>query len=137
VTCRSSTCPPNPTGGAGSGASEAGCKQGIAIDDEELLARIGQLLAEGLVTAHNERAYSSDEVNAVTARLQALAPGDLQNRLVVAGFTARPYAAPDDTDAMEQSCATCMYFERHRGWCNLSELLLPVKAEWSCILWRI
>lgn len=98
---------------------------------------IAQLLAGGLVTQHGERAYTSEQVNEVTARLQALASDDITGRLVLAGFTDQPHVDPDDADGIEQSCATCMYFERHRGWCNLAELMLPVKAEWSCILWRI
>ena len=108
-----------------------------AIDEPALLAHIEALMVGGLATAWKTRAYTSEEVNAVTARLQALAPGDLEGRLVVAGFTETPFVAPDDADAIEQACATCMYFERHRGWCNLAELMLPVKPEWSCILWRI
>lgn len=107
------------------------------MDEPALLDHIGQLLAGGLATEHARRAYTSEQVNQVTARLQALASDDLTGRLVVAGFTSTPYLAPDDADGVEQSCATCMYFERHRGWCNLAELMLPVKAEWSCILWRI
>jgi hypothetical protein len=107
------------------------------MDEQALLAHIDELLARGLETAWTQRAYDSDAVNAVTARLQALATDDVQGRLVVGGFTATPYIDPDDADGIEQSCATCMYFERHRSWCNLSELQLPVKAQWSCILWRI
>lgn len=110
--------------------------RGAVIDEPALLAQIEILLAGGLVTAWKTRAYTSEEVNAVTARLQALG-SDVQGRVVVAGFTETPYVAPDDADGIEQACATCMYFERHRGWCNLAELMLPVKPEWSCILWRI
>lgn len=106
-------------------------------DDEALRDQIGQWLAEGLVTACSERAYTSEEVNAATARLQALAAEDVQDRLVAAGFTDHAYVAPDDADGIEQACAICMYFERHREFCNLPELALPVKPEWSCILWRI
>jgi hypothetical protein len=102
-----------------------------------MLARIEGLLAGGLVTSWEARAYSSEDINAVTARLQALDSEDLPGRLAVAGFTATPYVAPGDEDGIEQSCATCMYFEHHRGWCNLPELMLPVKPAWSCILWRI
>jgi len=76
-------------------------------------------------------------VNATIARLQALPPQDVQDRLVTAGFTDHAYVAADDADGIEQACATCMYFERHRGLCDLPELGLPVKPEWSCILWRI
>jgi hypothetical protein len=92
------------------------------VDEADVLQRIDQLLVDGLATDWTERAYTSE---------------DLNGRLVVAGFTQTPYVAPEDADGIEQSCATCMYFERHRGWCNLAELMLPVKAEWSCILWRI
>lgn len=106
-------------------------------DDEALRHQIGRWLADGLVTAWAERAWTSDEVNVVTARLQALPPGEVQDRLVTAGFTDHAYVAPDDADAIEQACATCMYFERHREFCDLPELALPVKPEWSCILWRI
>ena len=107
------------------------------MDDAALLHDIDRRLAEGLATQWERRAYSAEEVNSVTARLQALDAGDLLGRLVIAGFTTAPYVAPDDADGIEQSCATCMYFERHRGWCNLTELLLPVRPEWSCVLWRI
>jgi len=105
--------------------------------DAELLQRIDQLLSGGLQTDSQARAYSSDEVGTVIAALQQVSPGDLQGRLRKAGFTLHPYVGPEDPDAIEQSCATCMYFERHRGVCDLPELLLPVKPEWSCILWRI
>jgi hypothetical protein len=107
------------------------------VDESALLDHIGRLLAGGLATHSAERAYTSEQVNDVTARLQALAVGDVTGRVVEAGFTDKPYVAPDDADGIEQSCATCMYFERHRGWCNLAELMLPVRAQWSCILWRI
>lgn len=104
---------------------------------DELLHLIEQVLGSGLRTHWKERAYDSAQVDALTARLRALEPDDLQARLVLGGFTLHPYVAPDDADGLEQSCTTCMYFERHRGWCNLPELMLPVKAEWSCVLWRI
>lgn len=107
------------------------------MDEQAVLERIEGLLAGGLVTHHSERAYTSEQVNEVTARLQAVASDDLPGRLALAGFTLEPYVDPDDPDGIEQSCATCMYFERHRGWCNLTELMLPVKAMWSCVLWRI
>ena len=105
--------------------------------DAELLQRIDQLLSGGLQTNSHSRAYSSYEVGTVIAALQQVSPGDLQGRLRKAGFTLHPYVGPEDPDAIEQSCATCMYFERHRGVCDLPELLLPVRPEWSCILWRI
>lgn len=107
------------------------------MTDAELLQRIQQLLTGGLQTNWHSRAYSSDEVGAVIAGLQRLSLDDLQGRLLKAGFTLQPYVAAEDPDAIEQSCTTCMYFERNHGLCDLPELLLPVKPEWSCILWRI
>jgi hypothetical protein len=104
---------------------------------KDLLRLIEQALAGGLRTHWTERAYDSAQVDALTARLRALEPDELEARLVLAGFTLHPYVAQDDTDGLEQNCATCMYFERHRGWCNLSELMLPVAPQWSCVLWRI
>jgi len=105
--------------------------------DAELLLRIHQLLSGGLQTNWHARAYSADQVCTVIAALQQVSPDDLQGRLHKAGFTLQPYIGPEDPDAIEQSCATCMYFERHRGVCDLPELMLPVKPKWSCILWRI
>ena len=107
------------------------------MDDDALRARIDGLLAGGLATESAARAYSSDEVCAVCQRLQGLAADDLQARLVVAGFTTEPYVAPDDEDGIEQGCSLCMYYERHRKFCDLPEVRLPVEPEWSCILWRI
>ena len=107
------------------------------MSDAELLARIDALLAKGLQTESARRAYSSEEVMAACQRLQAVSADDAEAKLVVAGFLRRPYVAAGDDDAIEQSCATCMYFERHRKYCALPELMLPVEPEWSCILWRI
>ena len=109
----------------------------MLVGDAALLARIDGLLAGGLQTAWQARAYTSDEVNAVCARLHGLAADNIAVKLAVAGLTRHPYVAADDDDAIEQSCATCMYFERHREFCALPELMLPVHSHWSCILWRI
>ena len=110
---------------------------GSMPDDDLLRARIDALLNAGLQTDWSRRAYGSDEVNAACLRLRGLAAGDVEAKLAAAGFTARPYVAPDDDDGIEQSCALCMYFERHRRFCTLPELMLPVEPTWSCILWRI
>ena len=107
------------------------------LDDTTLLQRIERLLADGLATQVLPRAYSSDEVSALCRRLQNVAPDDVQGKLVIAGFTPTPYVDSAEVDAIEQSCATCMYFERHRNFCAYPQLMLPVAAEWSCILWRI
>jgi len=107
------------------------------MSDDTLLTRIERLLAEGLQTEWAHRAYTSDAVDEACRRLQALAADDLEGKLAVAGFTLEPFVDAADEDGIEQSCATCMYFERHRGFCALPQLMLPVRAQWSCILWRI
>ena len=107
------------------------------MSDAALLSRAEALLSAGLQTDWEHRAYTSEAVNAVSERLRALNSDDLEAKLAVAGFTREPYPAPDDEDRIEQSCATCMYFERHRKFCALPELMLPVEPAWSCILWRI
>ena len=107
------------------------------MSDEELRAHIDGLLAAGLQTDHVQRAYTSQDITAACARLQALGAEDVRARLVIAGFMRQPYVAPEDEDGIEQSCATCMYFERHREFCTLPELMLAARPQWSCILWRI
>jgi hypothetical protein len=107
------------------------------MSDDLLRAHIDRLLADGLPTEWRRRAYAADEVVAVCRHLQDLRPDDVESKLVMAGFTASSYVDPDDADGIEQSCATCMYFERHRKFCALPELMLPAEPQWSCILWRI
>lgn len=94
------------------------------------------LLRGGLATEWRHRAYSDADIEAVTRELRALAPGDYSSQLRVAGFTIEPYAGTA-ADGLEESCRTCMYFSRHRDFCALPALKLPVKPEWSCRLWRI
>ncbi len=43
----------------------------------------------------------------------------------------------DDDERVEHACRTCLYYEKHRRFCNLPELMLPVEPEWSCIVRRI
>jgi hypothetical protein len=107
------------------------------MSDNALRARIDQRLREGLATDWQVRAGGSHQVAALCRRLQALPAGAIDEKLVVAGFTLEPYVDPADADGIEQSCATCMYFERHRQFCDLPELMLPVEPTWSCALWRI
>lgn len=106
-------------------------------DDDALRVRIGERLRAGLQTQCTPRAYSSEAIAAVCQRLQSFPQEDLEAKLVTAGFTPKPWVDENDTDGIEQSCATCMYFERHRAYCDLPELDLPVESQWSCILWRI
>jgi hypothetical protein len=107
------------------------------MSDAALLSQADALLASGLQTDWTQRAYTADAVTVMSRRLQSLPPDDLAAKLTLAGFTRTPYVAPDDEGRIEQSCATCMYFERHRQFCVVPELMLPVKPQWSCILWRI
>ena len=60
---------------------------------------------------------------------------DYVGKLRLAGFTTQPYAA--DQDDIAQACETCMYYVVNRKFCDLPELKIPVKPEWSCRLWRI
>jgi hypothetical protein len=93
------------------------------------------LLRGGLQTDWRQRADSDEAIAAVTHALDALDPDDLEARLRVAGFTLEPFKR--DSSVIEESCRTCMYYARHREWCWLPALKLPVRAEWSCRLWRI
>lgn len=107
-----------------------------ASDDAVLRARLAKLLHGGLQTDWQQRAYTSEDVNRVVARLQAVAPTDYEAKLKIAGVTAQPYRPLEDSE-LEQCCATCMYFERNRQFCDLPELAIPVEEQWSCVLWRI
>jgi hypothetical protein len=105
-------------------------------DDLALREELGRLLEGGLQTDWHERAYTTEAIDAVVRRLRAVDKKDYRGLLRVGGFTPAAYRAPEDAD-LEQECATCMYFERNRQFCNLPELDLPVRPEWSCVLWRI
>lgn len=99
-------------------------------------SRIGELLAAGLATESQRRAYTDADIQRVLKQLNTLAPDDLRGMLRVAGFTAAAYVAEEDPE-IEQACSTCMYFEAHRRYCALPELQLAVEPQWSCVLWRI
>lgn len=73
----------------------------------------------------------------VTAHLRRMSPQQLPAKLAFAGFTLEPYVSDEDGEEFVQACQTCMYYELHRQFCALPELMLPVKPEWSCRLWRI
>jgi len=107
----------------------------IAADDA-LRTVLDNILSNGLKTEIEPRAYSSEEVNEIVARLQKLEDTDYSNKLIVAGFTLKAYNPGDDEDD-DQACETCMYYLVHRKFCELPELMLPVEEEWSCRLWRI
>ena len=106
--------------------------------DDASRARIVKLLSGGAINPPwTERALSQETFDATIRALQNLSPGDLVGKLVVGGFTLRPYVLAGDDSGIEHSCMTCLYYERHRRFCNLPELMLPVEPEWSCIVWRI
>ncbi|MEQ9588006.1 MAG: hypothetical protein RJS97_08630 [Parvibaculaceae bacterium] len=103
------------------------------VDDRERVL-IQQLLEGGLETRVEPRAYESEVIQRVCDELRVAET--VGSKLEIAGFTLDPYDSGDE-DFGEQACETCMYYEVHRKFCNLPELMLPVEAEWSCILWRI
>lgn len=96
---------------------------------------LAKLITAGLQTEWQERAYSSEAVNTVIARLQTLLANDNAGKIRVAGFTLQPYRNIEED--ISQACGTCMYYVTHHQFCDLPELKLPVLPEWSCRLWRI
>ena len=105
-------------------------------DLDGLRLQLAELLDSGLQTDWQERAYTSASVNRIVAQLQQVEREDYAAKLKIAGLTVHSYRPPEEPE-IEQACSTCMYYERNRRYCNLPELALPVKPEWSCVLWRI
>lgn len=101
--------------------------------DDRLRDAIGAMLKDGLKTEIWPRAETSAMVSDIVLRLHNEAGDDLTKKLVIGGFS--DYTV--ETEAIEQPCATCMYYLVHRKFCALPELSLPVEPEWSCRLWRI
>ena len=106
---------------------------GQADEDTSLRIQLREMLESGLQTEIEPRAYSDEEITAIVARLQQIDANRIEDKLKIAGFTLTPYGTGED----EQACETCMYYQVHRRFCELPELMLPVEAEWSCRLWRI
>ena len=104
-----------------------------STDDDELRNKLKALLASGLPIDIEPRAYDFDQIQQVIAQLQNLEQNDFVKKMVISGFTLEPYGHGED----EQACETCMYYQVHRKFCELPELMLPVEAKWSCRLWRI
>ena len=100
-------------------------------DDDGLRARIAGMLAAGLVTQTEPFPETNREFSSLLDVLAALPQGDLEAKLVVSGFTDKPFG-PD-----QMRCQECMYYLVHRKWCDLPELAVPVEADWWCRLWRI
>jgi hypothetical protein len=106
-----------------------------AMNDDQVRDELAKLLKSGLKTEADDRPVTSEARNAIVGHLQSIADNDRRAKLVVAGFLDHPYATSED--GVLQGCETCMYFELHRRYCNLPELEIPVKPEWSCRMWRI
>jgi hypothetical protein len=103
------------------------------MDEDALRKTIAERLASGLKAEVWPRAETSEDVNAIVRRLQVEAKDDLDQKLIIAGFTDHVIVA----DGLEQPCETCMYYKVHARFCDLPELMLPVEPDWSCRLWRI
>lgn len=101
------------------------------LDDDKLRETIGAMLAAGLKTQTEPFPESDREFGQLLAETRDLAPDDLKGKLVLTGFTDKPYG-PD-----QMRCQECMYYLVHRKWCDLPELAVPVEPEWWCRLWRI
>ena len=101
--------------------------------DEEatLRAKIGEILADGLVTQTEPFPATHIEFGALLDDLRELPADDLEGKLVLSGFADKPYG-PD-----QMRCLECMYYLVHRKWCDLPELAVPVDPDWYCRLWRI
>lgn len=99
-------------------------------NDADVLAAIADKLAKGLVTQTEPFPETEREFAQVLDQLRQV-PDALEKKLVIAGFTDKPYG-PE-----QQRCMECMYFLVHRKWCDLPELSVPVDPNWWCRLWRI
>jgi hypothetical protein len=100
-------------------------------EQHELRDRIAKLLDNGLVTQTEPFPETEREFSLLLAQLRRLRAEDLRAKLVISGFTDKPYG-PD-----QMRCQECMYYLVHRRWCDLPELSVPVEADWWCRLWRI
>ncbi len=106
--------------------------------DDLLRQELKQLLESGLAVEIEPRAYEHEQILQIVSRLQSLESDDYKSKLAISGFTLDPYMHPDAEDEDDaQACDTCMYYKVHRKFCELPELMVPVEAEWSCVLWRI
>ena len=99
--------------------------------NRQLLETITQMLRDGLQTQTEPFPETDKEFAKILTELRQTPPDDLRQKLVIAGFTNKPYGSD------QQRCMECMYFLVHRRWCDLPELSLPVEPEWWCRLWRI
>ncbi|MCB1034954.1 MAG: hypothetical protein KDD47_14095 [Acidobacteria bacterium] len=102
-----------------------------AKDAAETLRRMAKMMEDGLETMTEPFPANAVEFAKILDELRALAPDDLEGRLVIGGFVDHPYG-PE-----QQRCQECIYFLVHRKWCDLPELSVPVEPHWWCRLWKI
>jgi hypothetical protein len=101
-------------------------------DEEKALRdRIGKMLGDGLKTETEPFPEDGQAFGKLLNALRELDPNDLKGKLVLSGFTDKPYG-PE-----QMRCQECMYYLVHRKWCDLPELAVPVEPDWWCRLWRI
>ena len=106
--------------------------------DDETRDQIAKLLSRGAISPLSPaQALAQESFNSIVRRMQGLSPNDLVGKLRVSGLTLLPYVLKDDEDSIERACSSCINYERHRRFCNLPELMLPVELQWSCIVWRM
>ena len=98
-----------------------------------LRLRIGVLLEGGLKTTLEPFPRTHVEFQNLLDELGQLDRQDLINRLDLGGFAPRPM----DIDGITQRCQECIYYLRHRKWCDLPELPVPVEPNWWCRLWKM
>jgi hypothetical protein len=100
-------------------------------ENNELREKIGRILGDGLQTQTEPFPETDKEFARLLTQLRELPANDLTAKLVISGFTDKPYG-PD-----QMRCQECMYYLVHRKWCDLPELAVPVEPDWWCRLWRI
>lgn len=100
-------------------------------EENDLRKKIEQMLGNGLTTQTEPFPETEKEFTQLLAQLRELPTDDLKGKLVLSGFTDKPYG-PD-----QMRCQECMYYLVHRKWCDLPELAVPVEPDWWCRLWRI
>jgi hypothetical protein len=110
---------------------EIGTKPMSAKGQDGVREEIAKLLASGLQTKTEPFPETDKEFSEILSELREVAPGDLETKLVIAGFLDHPFGEE------QYRCLECMYYLVHRKWCDLPELALPVEPEWWCRLWRI
>jgi hypothetical protein len=103
----------------------------MSSDDDALRDKIAAMLANGLKTQTEPFPENDKEFGKLLAELYDMRADDLKGKLVLSGFTDKPYG-PD-----QMRCQECMYYLVHRKWCDLPELAVPVEPDWWCRLWRI